>query len=76
MSLLYLWVALSSAGLLGMVTVLDKRLASYNMPSLPAFYAGVSVSLLVYGTLAVIFTGIPADAALGDLLLGVASGLC
>lgn len=76
MSLLYLWVALSSAGLLGMVTVLDKRLASYNMPSLPAFYAGVSVSLLVYGTLAVILTGIPADAALSDLLLGVASGLC
>ena len=40
MSLLYLWVALSSAGILGFVTVLDKRLASYNMPSLPAFYAG------------------------------------
>ena len=76
MSLLYLWVALTSAGLLGMVTVLDKRLASYNMPSLPAFYAGVSVSLLTYGSLAVALTGIPAGAAPGDLLLGVASGLC
>ena len=76
MSLLYLWVALSSAGLLGMVSVLDKRLASYNMPSLPAFYAGVSVSLLAYGTLAVILTGIPDHATVVDLLWGVASGLC
>ena len=37
LSLLYLWVALSSASILGFVTVLDKRLASYNMPSLAPF---------------------------------------
>jgi hypothetical protein len=41
----YIWVALLSAGILGMVTVLDKRLASYNMPSLPAFYMGVMIAL-------------------------------
>ncbi len=76
MSLLYLWVALSSAGILGFVTVLDKRLASYNMPSLPAFYAGVSLSLFGYGTLALVLTGLPEDASLGALVSGGASGLC
>ncbi len=76
MNLLYLWVALSSAGILGFVTVLDKRLASWNMPSLPAFYAGVSLSLLGFGTLALAITGIPEGASLTALALGGASGLC
>ena len=76
MSLLYLWVALSSAGILGFVTVLDKRLASYNMPSLPAFYAGVSVSLLAYGTIALVVTGIPSDVSIKALAYGAVSGLC
>ena len=76
MSLLYLWVALSSASILGFVTVLDKRLASYNMPSLPAFYAGVSVSLLAYGTIALVVTGIPSDVSIKALAYGAVSGLC
>ena len=76
MNLLYLWVALSSAGILGLVSVLDKRLASYNMPSIPAFYAGVSVSLFGYGTLALVLSGIPADISLGPLIYGALSGLC
>jgi drug/metabolite transporter (DMT)-like permease len=69
-------VALSSAGILGFVTVLDKRLASYNMPSLPAFYAGVSVSLLAYGTIALVVTGIPSDVSIKALAYGAVSGLC
>ena len=76
MSLLYLWVALSSAGILGFVTVLDKRLASYNMPSLPAFYAGVSISLLGFGTLSLAITGIPAEASWPALAISGISGLC
>ena len=76
MNLLYLWVALTSASILGLVTVLDKRLASYNLPSLPSFYAGVSVSLFGYGTLALALTGIPADASTGALILSGVSGLC
>ncbi len=76
MSLLYLWVALSSASILGFVTVLDKRLASYNMPSLPSFYAGVSISLLAYGTIALAVTGIPSDVSIRALAYGAVSGLC
>ncbi len=76
MSLLYLWIALLSAGILGLVTVLDKRLAAYNMPSLTAFYAGVSLSLFGYGTLALALTGIPADASRVALVSGGISGLC
>ncbi|GIT13369.1 MAG: hypothetical protein CM1200mP35_01890 [Chloroflexota bacterium] len=55
----YIWVALLSASTFGMVTVLDKRLASHNMPSLPAFYMGVVISLISYGTIAFVMTGIP-----------------
>ncbi len=76
MSLIYLWVALSSASILGFVTVLDKRLASYNMPSLPAFYAGVAVSLLGYGTFALFVTGIPTGVSPVPLAFAAASGLC
>ena len=76
MSLLYLWVALSSAGILGFVTVLDKRLASYNMPSLPSFYAGVAVSLFAYGTIALFITGIPTGASVNALAYSAISGLC
>ena len=76
MSLLYLWVALASAGILGMVTVLDKRLASYNMPSLPSLYAGMAVCLIAHGTIALAFSGIPSDAPTMALAYAVASGLC
>ena len=76
MSLLYLWVALASAGIMGFVTVLDKRLTSYNMPNLPSLYAGMSVCLIVHGTFALAITGIPADASLVAIAYAVASGLC
>ena len=76
MSLLYLWVALASAGILGLVTVLDKRLASYNMPSLPSLYAGMAVCLIAHGTFALIITGISSDASLEAIAFAAASGLC
>ncbi len=76
MSLLYLWVALASAGIMGFVTVLDKRLTSYNMPNLPSLYAGMSVCLIAHGTFALAITGIPADASLVAIAYAVASGLC
>ena len=76
MSLLYFWVALLSAGTLGMVTVLDKRLASYNLPSLSSFYVGVAVSLFAYGTLGLVVTGIPSGAAPLALASAGVSGLC
>ena len=46
------------------------------MPSLPAFYAGVSVSLLAYGTIALVVTGIPSDVSIKALAYGAVSGLC
>ena len=76
MSLLYLWVALASAGIMGFVTVLDKRLTSYNMPNLPSLYAGMAVCLVLHGTFALFVTGIPADASMGAIAFAVASGLC
>ena len=76
MSLLYLWAALASAGIMGFVTVLDKRLTSYNMPSLPSLYAGMAVCLFAHGTFALFFTGIPTDASASALLYAAASGLC
>ncbi len=72
---LYIWVALLSAGTLGMVTVLDKRLASYNMPSLGAFYAGSCIPLFVIGGSAVVISGFPADASIIRVLTAVLSGL-
>ncbi len=59
-----------------MVTVLDKRLASYNMPSLPAFYMGVMIALFAYGTVSLIVTGVPEDAAWDRLIAAGVSGLC
>ena len=61
---------------MGFVTVLDKRLTSYNMPNLPSLYAGMAVCLIIHGTLPLAFTGIPTDASLGAIAFAVASGLC
>ena len=72
----YIWVALLSAGIFGMVTVLDKRLASYDLPGLPAFYMGVMISLFSYATISLFLTGIPEDAPLGRLIVAGVSGLC
>ena len=72
----YIWVALLSAGTFGIVTVLDKRLASYNMPSLVAFYMGVMVSLVGYATVAIIITGIPQHLPPDRLISAIVSGLC
>ncbi|KAA1281933.1 MAG: EamA family transporter [SAR202 cluster bacterium] len=71
-----MWVALLSAGTFGIVTVLDKRLASYNMPSLVAFYMGVMVSLVGYATVAIIITGIPQHLPPDRLISAIVSGLC
>ncbi|MYC30119.1 MAG: DMT family transporter [Chloroflexi bacterium] len=76
MSLLYLWVSLASAGIMGFVTVLDKRLTSYNMPNLPSLYAGMSVCLVAHGTLGLALAGIPTDASMSAIAFAVASGLC
>ena len=72
---LYIWVALLSAGTLGMVTVLDKRLASYNMPSLGSFYAGSCIPLLVIGVACLAYFRIPSGADNFHILLGGLSGL-
>tara|TARA_Y100000588_G_scaffold235098_1_gene248670 strand:+ start:612 stop:1520 length:909 start_codon:yes stop_codon:yes gene_type:complete len=76
LSTAYIWVALLSAGTFGIVTVLDKRLASYNMPSLVAFYMGVMISLVGYATVAIIITGIPQHLPPDRLISAIVSGLC
>ena len=59
-----------------MVTVLDKRLASRNMPSLPAFYMGVVISLISYGTIAFVLTGIPENINFFNFIASGISGIC
>ena len=59
-----------------MVTVLDKRLASRNMPSLPAFYMGVVISLISYGTIAFLITGIPENISVTNFIASGMSGIC
>lgn len=76
MSSLYIWVALLSAGTLGLVTVLDKRLVSNSLPTLASFYMGTLIALFGYATVALISTGIPANVATDRLAAAVASGLC
>lgn len=76
MSYAFIWVALLSAATLGLVTALDKRLVSYNMPSLSSFYLGVSISLFSYATAALLFTGVPHHAPPDQLLAAGVSGLC
>ncbi|MEC9309340.1 MAG: DMT family transporter [Chloroflexota bacterium] len=76
MSTAYIWIALLSAGTFGIVTVLDKRLASYNMPSLSAFYMGVMISLVSYATVVLILTGVPEQRPNERLVAAVISGLC
>jgi drug/metabolite transporter (DMT)-like permease len=73
---IYIWVALLSAAVFGIVTVLDKRLVSHNMPSLASFYMGVSISLFSYAVLALVLAGIPENASPDRLLAAGASGLC
>jgi drug/metabolite transporter (DMT)-like permease len=72
----YIWVALLSAATLGLVTALDKRLVSHNMPSLSSFYMGVGISLFGYGTAVLIIGGVPEEAPLDALVMAGASGLC
>ena len=75
MSSLFIWVALLSAATLGMVTVLDKRLASKDMPSLAAFYMGTLISLFGYATVALAISGIPDNISMDRLMAAIASGL-
>jgi drug/metabolite transporter (DMT)-like permease len=75
-SALYIWVALASAATFGIVTVLDKRLVSSNMPSLSAFYMGTLISLVGYATVVLALTGFPDNAATDRLIAAGASGLC
>ena len=72
---LFIWVALLSAGTLGMVTALDKRLASYSMPSLGAFYAGSCIPLLVIGGGALAIAGLPDGSDMVRVLTAAVSGL-
>ena len=72
----YIWIALLSASTFGMVTVLDKRLASRNMPSLPAFYMGVVISLISYGIIAFLITGIPGNISGSNFFASAISGVC
>ena len=72
---LFIWVALLSAGTLGLVTVLDKRLASYSMPSLGAFYAGSCIPLLVIGGGVLAIAGLPAGSDMARVLTAALSGL-
>ena len=72
----YIWIALLSAATLGLVTALDKRLVSHNMPSLSSFYMGVGISLFGYATAALVIGGVPDSAPLDRLLMAGASGLC
>lgn len=72
---LFIWVALLSAGTLGLVTVLDKRLASYSMPSLGAFYAGSCIPLLVIGGGVLAIAGLPAGSDMVRVLTAALSGL-
>ena len=72
----YIWIALLDAAILGMVTVLDKRLASYDLPSLPAFYMGTLIALVGYATAALVLTGIPDNASVEHLAAAGVSGLC
>jgi drug/metabolite transporter (DMT)-like permease len=75
-SALYICVALASAATLGMVTVLDKRLVSNNMPSLSAFYMGTLLSLVGYATVVLVLTGLPDNASTDRLIAAGVSGLC
>jgi drug/metabolite transporter (DMT)-like permease len=59
-----------------MVTVLDKRLVSNNMPSLSAFYMGTLLSLVGYATVVLVLTGLPDNASTDRLIAAGVSGLC
>lgn len=76
MSSLYIWISLLSAGTFGMVTVLDKRLASNNLPTLAALYMGTLISLVGFATVVLVITGIPANMGMDRMAAAVAAGLC
>jgi drug/metabolite transporter (DMT)-like permease len=76
LSSIYIWVALLSAAIFGLVTVLDKRLISRNMPSLASYYVAVAISLLSYATASLLITGIPENAPVDRVLMAVLSGIC
>lgn len=76
MSSIYIWIALLSAATFGLVTVLDKRLISHNMPSLSSYYVAVAISLISYATISLLITGIPENVPIDRLLMAVLSGLC
>ena len=76
MAHLYVWIALLSTTIFGLVTVLDKRLIDRHMPSLSAFYVSVGTGLVLYALAVLALTGIPQGASWDRLAAAGAAGLC
>ena len=72
---MWILMALGSAACFGIVSVIDKRLLSYNLPSVTVLYLWIALVLAFYAIVTFTLTGLPTDAPPDRLLVALASGL-
>ncbi len=72
-----MWVilALASAALFGVVSVIDKRLLDHHLPGVSVLYLWIALVLSFYSGLVLLLTGLPLDAPRDGLGMALVSGL-
>ncbi len=68
-------VALASAAIFGVVSIVDKRILDHHLPAVPVLYLWIVLYLSFYTAIALGLTGIPTDASGNRLLMAFLSGL-
>ena len=69
-------VALASAAIFAVVSMIDKHILDRRFPSVVSFYLWLTLTHVVYVGIVLAATGIPRDASAENLLIAFSSGLC
>ena len=72
---MWIFLSLTCAGLLAVISLADKRLLDYHLPSLSTLYLWVALTLAVYVVCALALNGAPRDASWLVALIALGSGL-
>lgn len=68
-------VALLSSACFALVSVADKRLLSWHMPSVKSYYLWLGTSVIIFALVVLLFSGIPNDVKVNQLIVAYISGL-
>ena len=68
-------VALLSAALFGLVSVVDKRLLTWHMPSVSSYYLWLAISLAFFAVVVLLASGLPAGVEAIQIVAAYGAGL-